>query len=244
MKYRIAKILLLFLLILVSACTSSRNLSKDLYPSDNLVIQYHSKWTKIYYPKRIKVFMNNPLEQGDIVFLGNSITEQGGDWSAKFGRSDIKNRGIGGDVTDGVLARLEEIVHAKPKAVFIMIGINDINNWNLNWGIPSPEYVGNNIPKIAKAIHRKSPKTKIYIQTVLPTDLPAVKDAIITVNDIIKAHEAKGHYQVIDLYSKFVAPNGLIKSELTSDGIHLTAQGYALWVETLKETINACQPKL
>ncbi len=238
MKYRIAKILLLFLLILTSACSSSGKLSQRLYPSDNLVIQYHSKWTKVYYPKRIKVFMTEPLRKGDIVFIGDSITQQGGDWSEKFGRSDIKNRGIGGDVTDGVLARLNEVCHAKPKAVFIMIGINDIYNWYNKWGIPSPDYVGNNIPKIAKEIHRKSPKTKIYAQTVLPTDLEAVKDAIITVNEIIKSGEAQGHYQVIDLYSAFVGPNGLIKPELTKDGVHLTAEGYALWVEMVKETIN------
>jgi lysophospholipase L1-like esterase len=182
--------------------------------------------------------MDDPLGRGDIVFLGNSITEQGGDWSAKFGRSDIKNRGIGGDVTDGVLARLNEICYAKPKAVFLMIGINDINNWYNKWGIPSPEYVGNNIPKIANEIHRKSPKTKIYIQTVLPSDLEPVKDAILTVNSMIKSYEAKGNYQVIDLYSSFVGTNGLIQPELTKDGIHLTAKGYRLWVELLEETIH------
>lgn len=218
--------------------SSSQTLSPKLYPSPDLAIEYHSKWTKITYPKRIEVFKKNPLKQGDIVFLGNSITQQGGDWNARFGRHDMMNRGISGDVTDGVLARLGEICYAKPKAVFILIGINDIYNWNLNWGIPSPEYVGNNIPRIAQEIHRKSPKTKIYVQTVLPTDLEAVKDAIITVNKIIKLHEAKGHYQVIDLYSEFVAPNGLIKPELTRDGIHLTVEGYALWVGLLEEILD------
>ena len=206
----------------------------QLYPSEDQVIQYHSKWTKITYPKRIKVFMNDPLERGDIVFLGNSITQAGGDWSAKFGRDDIKNRGISGDVTDGVLARLDEITHAKPKAVFLMIGINDINNWHNEWGIPSPEYVGNNIPKIAQEIHRKSPKTKIYVQTVLPTDLDTVKDAIIRVNNMIKSAEEKGHYKVIDLYTTFVGPNGFIKPELTTDGVHLTQAGYDLWTELVK----------
>ena len=238
MKYRIAKILLLFLLIFAGACSSSANLSKSLYPSDDLVIKYHSIWGDNHYKKRINIFMNEPLKKGDIVFLGNSITEQGGDWSAKFGRSDIMNRGIGGDVTDGVLARLDEVCYAKPKAVFLMIGINDIYNWYNDRGIPSPEYAGKNIPKIAQVIHRKSPKTKIYVQTVLPTDLEPVKDAIITVNEIIKSNEVKGRYQVIDLYSAFVGPNGLIKPELTKDGVHLTAEGYALWVEMVKSVIS------
>ena len=228
------KYLLLIIILLVFGCNSEQ----QLYPSEDLHIQYHSKWTKAYYPKRIKVFMENPLERGDIVFLGNSITQQGNDWGATFGRSDIKNRGIGGDVTDGVLARLGEICHAKPKAVFLMIGINDINNWYNEWGIPSPEYVGNNIPKIADAIHKGSRRTKIYVQTVLPTDLDAVRDAIRTVNDIIRSNEHDHHYEVIDLYTSFVDDNGLIKPELTTDGVHLTNAGYELWVELVRDYIK------
>lgn len=228
------KYLLIIFILIMFGCQAEQ----QLYPPEDQVIQYHSKWTKIHYPKRIKVFMNDPLERGDIVFLGNSITQNGGDWSAKFGRSDVKNRGISGDVTDGVLARLGEICHAKPTAVFLLIGINDINNWNNEWGIPSPEYVGNNIPKIAAAIHKGSPRTKIYVQTVLPTDLDAVKNAIRTVNDIIKSNEKTGHYQVIDLYSAFAGENGLIKPELTNDGVHLTQAGYDLWVELVKDYIK------
>jgi len=236
-RINIAFIIFLVTLIL-SGCGKNPPDFDKLYPSEDQVIQYHSKWTKDYYPKRIKVFKEDPLKRGDIVFLGNSITQQGGDWGAKFGRSDIKNRGIGGDVTDGVLARLGEICHAKPKAVFLMIGINDINNWNNEWGIPSPEYVGNNIPKIADAIHKGSRRTKIYVQTVLPTDLEAVKDAIKTVNNIIKSNEYDHHYEVIDLYSSFVGENGLIRPELTNDGVHLTSEGYNLWVNILNNYIK------
>ncbi len=232
------KNILIYFVLIVIGLTGCAPTSDKLYPSEDQVIQYHSKWTKVYYPKRIKVFMENPLQRGDIVFLGNSITQQGGDWSDKFGRNDIKNRGIGGDVTDGVLARLGEICHAKPKAVFLMIGINDINNWHNDWGIPSPEYVGQNIPKITKAIHKGSPRTKIYVQTVLPTDLPPVKDAIVKVNNMIRSAEKKGHYIVIDLYSAFAGPEGFIKPELTTDGIHLTQAGYDLWVSMVEKYLN------
>ena len=62
----------------------------------------------------------------EIVFIGNSITEGGKNWSEKFNIPNIRNRGIGGDVTDGVLERLGEIIFFKPKAVFILIGINDL----------------------------------------------------------------------------------------------------------------------
>ncbi len=228
-----------FLIVIVlTGCATNPPTLDNLYPSEDQVIQYHSKWTKITYPKRIKAFKEDPLQRGDIVFLGNSITQNGGDWSAKFERSDVKNRGISGDVTDGVLARLGEICHAKPKAVFLMIGINDIYNWYNEWGIPSPEYVGQNIPKIAEAIHKGSPRTKIYVQTVLPTDFEPVKEAILTVNKMIKSHESKGHYQVIDLYAAFADTSGLIKPELTNDGTHLTAEGYHVWTTLIDSLIN------
>ena len=58
-----------------------------------------------------------------IIFIGNSITEGGKNWSEKFNIPNIRNRGISGDVTDGVLERLDEIIFFKPKAVFILIGI-------------------------------------------------------------------------------------------------------------------------
>jgi hypothetical protein len=58
----------------------------------------------------IREFKSNPLNFNDIVFLGNSITESGKDWSKRLNYPNIKNRGIGGDVTDGVLARLDEII--------------------------------------------------------------------------------------------------------------------------------------
>ena len=55
---------------------------------------------------------------GDIVFIGNSITELGGDWGKRLDCSSLKNRGISGDVTEGVLKRLGEITYVKPKKYF------------------------------------------------------------------------------------------------------------------------------
>ena len=46
-----------------------------LYPSPGVVIEKHSEWTKNHYRERIEHFKKNPLEFGDVVFLGNSITE-------------------------------------------------------------------------------------------------------------------------------------------------------------------------
>jgi lysophospholipase L1-like esterase len=227
--------LLLTIILFISSC-ANRDSIGHLYPSEDLVIENHDDWGAGNYKKVIKEFKSNPLNYGDIVFLGNSITEGGKDWSKRLNYPNIKNRGIGGDVTDGVLARLDEIIYFKPKAVFLLIGINDLR-YNDNPNNPSAEYIANNVIKISQVINAKTPKTKIYVQTVLPIEKEKFKNNILKVNEIIKANEKENPYQIIDLYSIFINENGLIKSGLSTDGIHLNEKGYDAWVEFIKPVV-------
>lgn len=149
----------------LNSCSSQSDKSKPtpvsntsaLYPSPTVVIPYHSEWTKTHYIERIAEFKANPLQLEDIVFIGNSITEYGGNWGQRFNNGKVKNRGIAGDVTAGILNRLSEIYYYKPKKVFLKIGINDLFHDEL-----TPEYVANNIKSIVDKIHQESPETKIY----------------------------------------------------------------------------------
>ena len=229
------KTLLIIILFFTLSCKN--NVSIDhLYPNEDLVIENHDNWGEGNYKKVIKEFKSNPLNYGDIVFLGNSITWGGKDWSKRLKHPNIRNRGIGGDVTDGVLARIDEITYFKPKAVFLLIGINDLWN-NNNPNDPSAEYIANNIIQIAQVINAETPKTKIYVQTVLPIEKEQYKTSILKVNEIIKANEKENPYQIVDLYSIFVNENGLIRKELSTDGIHLNEKGYDAWVEFIKPII-------
>ena len=229
------KTLLLFVVFCMSSCINKVSID-HLYPSEDLIIENHDDWGEGNYKKVIKEFKSNPLNYNDVVFLGNSITQGGKDWSKRLNYPNIKNRGIGGDVTDGVLARIDEIVYFKPKAVFLLIGINDLWN-NGSPDNPSAEYIGNNIIKIAQVISAKAPKTKVYVQTVLPIDKEIYKNNILKVNEIIEANEKENAYEIIDLYSIFATENGLIKKELSSDGIHLNEKGYNTWVEFIKPIV-------
>ena len=73
-----------------------------------------------YYHQRLSHFETLPKTKNDIVFLGNSISD-GAEWSELFADNHIKNRGISGDFTIGVLNRLDEISIRKPKKVFLLI---------------------------------------------------------------------------------------------------------------------------
>lgn len=241
----------LFLCILLSFPVQgvAQEVSKDLYPTDSIVSRYHNDWTQRHYRERIKAFQEDPINFNEIIFIGNSITEKGGDWTEKFGIDHIRNRGISGDLTDGVLKRLGETTYFKPKAVFILIGINDLfniyhdveNSHNLKYDkiVPSVKYIGKNILKIAKKIHAESPSTKVYVRTVLPTRREFLKDDIVHLNELIRRNEQKGFYSVIDLYSEFVDEDGMMIKQFTVDGVHLTEEGYAHWVSTEKPILES-----
>ena len=231
---------ILFLLHFLSF-SQQDNLALDfLYPSENLIFKYHDDWGKKNYEKVIKEFKKKPLKLNDIVFLGNSITAGGNDWSERLNYPNIKNRGIGGDTTEGVLARIDEIIYFKPIAVFLLIGINDIWN-NGSPSIPSPEYIANNINNIVEFIKGNCPETKIYVQTILPVEKEIFIESIKKVNKIIKSNQINEKYEVIDLYSLFANENGLMIKELSTDGIHLNEKGYQKWVEFIKPIVYSLE---
>ena len=207
--------------------------SQNLYPNIGTEIMFQPEWAKKLYYDRIEVFKQDTLRFNQIVFLGNSITEGGKDWNEKFGVVGISNRGISGDSTDGVIARLNEIIHFSPKAIFLLIGINDIYN-ELT---PSTDYVANNIFKIIKLINQELPETKIFIQTILPVEKEVYKDKIIAVNEMIKTFVSQSKFEIIDLYSIFVNEEGKMKKELSYDGVHLNDKGYSVWVDHIKPTV-------
>ncbi|MEI6947729.1 GDSL-type esterase/lipase family protein [Paraflavisolibacter sp. H34] len=214
----------------MNASNVSLAIPDSLYPPAGQVVATHNEWTRGNYPKMIASFKAAPLQMHDIVFLGNSITRQGGDWGQRLNRPAIRNRGIAGDVTDGVLQRLEEIVYVQPTAVFLEIGINDLFNDTL-----SPARTADNIIKIVHTLHQRSPRTKIFVQTIFPTDKPGMVSRIQETNDRVRHHPYRQLFTLIDTHALFADEQDLMKKEFTRDGVHLTEKGYQVWVDCLKK---------
>ena len=142
---------------------------KNFYAKSESDIPYHTPDQKQFYFKRCAEFDKAQIGYDKIVFLGDSITEGGGDWNRYLGTNNVVNRGISGDTTLGVLARLHEIWFYKPISLFLLIGINDIfNSDSPNRNNITPLSVSNNIIAIADLIYERSPKTQVYVQTTLP----------------------------------------------------------------------------
>jgi lysophospholipase L1-like esterase len=187
-------------------------------------------------PQRLAQFAKEPIVPGRIIFLGNSITEMG-DWKKVLNDSTVINRGIGGDITYGVLRRLKDITDRNPSKVFILLGINDI-------GKDIPDVViADNYLKIVREIHDKCPKTEIYVQSVLPVNpgLPRFpqhydkQEHILALNKLLASHDKEWNYTYIDIFHLFADPQGRLDSQYTYEGLHLRPPAYTIWVDYLKK---------
>ena len=196
---------------------------------------YAQKYSTFYY-QRATLFEELPVTSKDIIFLGNSITN-GGEWAELLNNKHVKNRGISGDVCMGVYDRLDAILKGKPAKIFLLIGINDVSR-----GTPADTIV-NRIGKIVKKIKKNSPKTKLYLQSILPvTDHYKMFgnhtrhwQMVKGINEKLVGLAESEKVTYIDLYSHFVdSVTGKMNVQYSNDGLHLLGKGYLKWAEIVK----------
>jgi lysophospholipase L1-like esterase len=93
--------------------------------------------------------------------------------------------------------------------------------------------------ELHKKLKKKSPKTKVFVQTILPVEKQIYRAPINEINNLLKSEESKNSYTIIDLHSAFVDDKGLIIEDFFSDGIHLTEQGYNNWVKIIRPIVKS-----
>lgn len=196
-----------------------------------------------YYFQRFSHFKTLSSNEGSIVFLGNSITD-GAEWSELFNDPNVQNRGISGDITDGVLYRLKEVTDRKPAKVFLLIGVNDLAEGK------SAKDVVDNILRIATEIKRNSAAV-LFVQSILPVnDKPGTFEEhvnkgpeIIYINTRLRDSAKKYGYTYIDLYSSFADSSGKMDLRFSNDGLHLMGAGYLLWQQLIYPFVYDAQPQ-
>ena len=175
-----------------------------------------------------------PKQKNAIIWVGDSITDIG-EWNELFPNEKNLNRGISSDNTFGVLNRLKEITRQKPKKLFLMIGINDLAR-----NIPD-QIILRNFKRIISQIQKETPATKLYIQSILPTNnefslFPAYQNKISHIQYINKELSvlcAARKISYVDLFSHFTNTQGKLDKRYTNDGVHLTGEGYKKWKSIL-----------
>jgi lysophospholipase L1-like esterase len=154
------------------------------------------------------------------------------------------NQGISGETSAGLLRRLDLFDQTQPQNIFILAGINDLIR-----GI-GPATVVANTEAMIQRLRSVHPRSRIVVQSILPhgdralilqrrnggeppiwaETLPAIPNSEI---QELNGRLAKlAHNQGIDyleLHSAFITSDGGLRSDLTTDGLHLSPEGYEVW---------------
>ena len=195
-----------------------------------------------HYSIKVKEFkQEGKLPSNVIVMYGDSHSEYGGDWSRHFpGAGKIINRGIIGDDSQGMYNRLDLVLPYHPKKIFFECGANDLSH---DWTV---ERVFQGITRVLATIRERSPKTELYVQSVLPLNeevgtwkyLKGKDDLIIQLNNKLKEYCASHALTYIDLYTPLLGAHPkTMKAEYCRDGLHLTEKGYEVWAKTIRPYI-------
>ncbi|RRC97029.1 serine acetyltransferase [Prevotella sp. OH937_COT-195] len=203
----------------------------------------HTDFTPFpHYNKRLAEFeKEKPINRETIVMLGDSMTEFGFDWNERLKGANIVNRGIMSDTADGVLYRLDKILAGHPKAIFLMIGINDLSH-NL-----TAQQVATMVNRVVRKIRNDAPNTKLYVESCLPINegfgrwktLSGRSGQIPEINRQVMEYCKSMDVEFINLYPRFLRHGtDQLRKELTRDGLHLSPAGYKIWGYELRPYIR------
>lgn len=184
-----------------------------------------------------------PVQKGDVVFVGNSITNMHEWWEAFGGRNNILNRGVSGCVSSETLQNIDPIVEGHPSKVFIMIGTNDIVRLPSEQRQPDVVLeVVSNVQEIVSRFRQRSPETELYIQSILPVseDNRRSAETIVRINGLYREMCEREGITYVDLWSLMVEPGTThINPAYTRDGLHLYPSGYRVWCNAVAPFIGA-----
>ena len=145
------------------------------------------------------------------------------------------NQGISGETSAGLLRRLDLFDQTKPETIFVMIGINDLIK-----GVSEDTLLANQ-EEIVRSLKESHPKAQIVMQSILPhagtkatwegrDHLRAIPESRIQdLNRELEAIAQQENVYFLDLYPLFTDAQGDLRAELSTDGLHLNAQGYQIW---------------
>jgi hypothetical protein len=164
-----------------------------------------------------------------IIFAGDSAAGRG-NWSFYFG-FPIENRGMDGLETFQLVNSIEGIVSSKPNKIFITIGGNNVMNRH-------ESIVMNDISVIIAKIRNASPKTVIFLHSILPMKSDFSNSLSEWLNVQIQSLCAREGVKFINTYHLFKDSKTIINLKyFQSDGIHLNDAGYQLWANTIRPLV-------
>ena len=187
-----------------------------------------------YYLEKTAQFAAQPVNEGCIVLLGDSITDFG-EWDKILPGRNILNRGIAGDQIEGMILRLDEIVRHNPSKIYLLAGTNNfVKHSAATSASVLPVY-----EKMVALLRSKMPCCAIILESILPQN-PVSSDwtdhynaDVAAMNLCIKDLAEKYGCTYLDIASALTDSAGNLRLDCTTDGCHLNDQGFTLWAAVL-----------
>ena len=156
----------------------------------------------------------------EVAFIGDSLTD-GYDLEKYYPQYLTANRGIGGDTTFDLQARLQTSVYdLKPKVVVMLIGAN-------NFGTMLENY-----EQILQGLQENLPESKVVILslTAMGGEHWGKNNQLAAYNNVsVKLLAEKYGFSFVDLFTPlYDVTIGEVYAGYTSDGGHLTHEGYTV----------------
>lgn len=202
------------------------------------------------YDKDNKTTAQPAKNEQRVVFMGDSITDS---WDNPanggfFPGKPYVNRGISGQTTPQMLIRFRrDVIELKPKVVVILAGTNDIAG---NTGPTTLEAIQDNLKSMAELAGAN--RIRVVFASVMPVSDYEVRDGkplvqtvrrppekILALNKWMQEFARTNHHTYLDYFSAMVDDKGFLKDELSNDGLHPNAQGYAVMVPLAEAAIKA-----
>ena len=140
------------------------------------------------------------------------------------------NQAISGENTNAILQRLPDFDMARPQAIYVMAGVNDLKQ-----GATDNEILWN-LRQIVRRLKQVHPNAQVIVQSILPTSTTLVPgNRIGWLNQRLATIAQEDGALFLDLYAQFTDADGNLRPELTTDGLHLNANGYATWQAELAQ---------
>lgn len=196
--------------------------------------QQNKEQYQAYYNAKLEQFAGeNPSYdeyEVDVAFIGDSLTE-GYDVASSYPQYLTLNRGIGGDKTYGLKARLKlSLYDIKPKVVVMLIGANNMDTMLEDY------------ESILQDLKQNLPESKIVILslTAMGGEHWGHKNQLAAYNNVtIKLLAEKYGYEFVDIFSVlYNVSTSEIYEEYTVDGGHLTPLGYEKITEKLAPVLE------
>ena len=178
-----------------------------------------------------------------VVFFGDSITDI---WhlDESFPGKPYVNRGIGGQTTSQMVVRFrQDVIDLHPKVVVILAGTNDIAG---NSGPTTNHDIESNLEDFAELA--KLHNIHVVFASLLPVNNYTERskeffaqrpmDRILDLNNWLKEYSARNHLVYLNYFGAVVEDKGMLKRDLSEDGLHPNKAGFAVMAPLAEQAIE------